>query len=160
MATTDAFARLMGTKSAANVLVGQTMIGAGPHVSTAMNMGSSGADADHGLTPFNHGFGAISSKQLRVKAVVTVAIDNLTSIIFNLRQGSDDPLTADLVTLYSTPPILLADVDAIGDVIMDIPLPEVTDQFLDLQAVITGAAPAAGAVAAFIQLATGKGHGL
>lgn len=159
MATQDAFARLMGTKNASNVTIGQDLSGAGAKVSTAMNMGSSGADADHGLTAYNHGTGAISSKQMRLKAIVTEAFDALTNATFVLRQGSDDPLTADLVTLYTVTHVLAA-IDAINDVVIDIPLPEITDQFIDIQVTHTGSNPTVGRVAAWIQLSGARGHGL
>ncbi len=159
MATVDAFARLMGTKSATNVLVGQDLTGAGTKKSTSLNAGSSGADADHGLNAFFHGFGAVGGKTLRLKAVVTEAFDVLTGMTFALIQGSDDTVTADRVILY-TVTHLLAAIDAIGDVVIDIVLPEITDQFVILEVTHTGTNPTVGEVAAHIQLASARGHGI
>ena len=158
MATTDAFTRLMGTKNASNVLIGQDLSGAGTKVSSAINVGSSGADADHGLTAFNHGFGPMGRK-LRLFAKVTEAFDVLTNMTFAFRQGSDDPLTADLVTL-ATVTLLLADIDAIDDVIFDIELPEISDQFIDIQVTHTGTNPTVGRAMAGITLSQALGHGV
>lgn len=156
MATQDAFLRLFGTTSAAGVKTGDDMTST-TITSDVIKCGSSGADADHGLTAWNHGFGSVGG-QARLVVLVGTVMNPTTSAIFTLTQGSNAAVTADTVVLY-TETILVAGLTA-DTVIIDVPLPEITDQYIDFEVVNVGGDPSTGTLSAWIQLGSTRGHGV
>jgi len=156
MATQDAFLRLFGTTSAAGVKTGDAMTST-TMTSDVIKCGSSGADADHGLTAWNHGFGAMGGPARLVVLIGTV-MNPITSASFTLTQGSDAAVTTDTVVLY-TETILTAALTA-DTVIIDVPLPEITDQYIDFEVVNIGGDATTGTLSAWIQLGSTRGHGV